>query len=237
MTTIALIILALALVAWPTWRLLTLLARLAHLPPPDDNPLRFCENLLREHGASPPVTVVYGGSTDRLAFAGQFLVLTRTTGTDALRTVQLAVSCALVDATRRFPSLVSVMDTARLLGLTCQVAGISLLVAAVVTGRPSADVVALGLALTLATVVSVAVWAWDRYWACQAGAVANRLGYSEVEAWASDLADARAPGLAWYIVHAGLAAVRVVRWNCGRIFTSEHKLRAAPPPLTGAEGG
>lgn len=216
MSNIALIIVAFALVAWPTWRLLGLLARLAHSPPPDDNPLRFSENLLREHGASPPVTVVYGGSSDHLAFNGQFLVITRTTGNDALRAVRLAISCALVDVTRRLPSLVGIVNTARLLGFTCQVTGMSLLVAAVVTGRSNADVLALGLALTVATAVSLGVWAWDRYWARRAGAVATRSGYPAVASWACALADARAPGLAWYIVHAGLLAVRTARANGNR---------------------
>ncbi len=78
MTTIALILLALALVAWPTWHLLTLLARLANLPPPDDYPLRFCEDLLREHGASPPVrcdpaTSVAGERGGHGAIAGAHL--------------------------------------------------------------------------------------------------------------------------------------------------------------------
>jgi len=237
MTTIALIALATALVAWPTWRLLTLLARLAHLPPPNDDPLRFCEDLLRQRGASAPVTVVYGGSSDHLAFGGQVMVLSRATSTDALRAVHLAILCALVDATRRLPSLVGAVNSARLLGLTCQVAGISLLVAAVVTGRPSADVLALGLALALATLMSVGVWAWDRYWARRVAAFATSLGRPELGTWTSALADARAPGLAWYVVQVVLAVVRVVQRKGGQIRSSAHRLQTAPPPLTGAEGG
>lgn len=245
MTTILLIVLiplAVVLLAWPTWRLLLLLERLAQLPPPDHQVRRFCENLLHQRGTANPVTVIHGGNTDRLVFDGRVLVLRRKIRTDALRAVLLATTCSLVDATRRLPSLVAAVDAARLLGLSCQVAGISLLIAAVVAGRPHADLHALGLALILVTAVSVAVWIWDRYWAFRTGALATRMGHPEIGTWAGALADARAPGVAWYVVHAVLvfahgmrAAVRLwLRWRLQR---RASKPGAAPPSLDGDGGG
>lgn len=236
---IVLIPLAMVLLVWPTGRLLLVLDRLAQLPPPDHQVRRFCENLLRQRGTADPVIVMHGSNTDRLVFAGRVLVLRRKVRTDALRAVRLATICTLVDTTRRLPSLVAAVDVARLLGLTCQVAVISLLIAALVAGRPHADVQALGLALALVTAVSVSVWLWDRYWAFRTGALGTRMGHPEIGTWAGALADARAPGVAWYVVHAVLMVAHgmqaIVRWWRWRLRRRSNQ-RGAPPSL-GGDGG
>lgn len=200
-----------AIVLWPTARLLALLARLARTPFPGGDPRAFCGRLLAGGEAPPPALVARGGAPDRLAFSGEVAVLARAGVDDALRAARLAMLCAEADEARRSPVRTRLAEGARTAGLTLQLAGAGLLVAALLAGLPLAVA---AVPLVLATAIALAVRRRDLRTAARAAAMAAAAGLPEAGPWIRAIADARTPGAAWYI--AGLAgAIRTRRTAAG----------------------